>query len=203
MWDAKTGAQLRIFKGHTDLVMAVAFNKDASAALTGSGDNTARLWDTKTGEQIQLFKEHTRCVSSVAFFTLEFSDGELIGIDRLALTKSADNISYMWDVKTGRPFDLAAIRGEANQPVFLKGHTNHVTSVAFSLDGKTAVTAAQDGTARLWDVKAGKLIKILKGELTKTLNGYVGYSICSVAFSPDGETVLTGCGDKTAGLFGC
>jgi len=33
----------------------------------------------------------------------------------------------------------------------LIGHTDNVTSVAFSLDGRWVITGSWDGTARLWD----------------------------------------------------
>jgi WD40 repeat protein len=37
----------------------------------------------------------------------------------------------------------------------LKGHTNSVTSVTFSQDRSTVVSAADDGTVRIWNVVAG------------------------------------------------
>jgi len=37
------------------------------------------------------------------------------------------------------------------------GHANFVTSVAFSPDGKTALSGASDGTTQLWDTATGQL----------------------------------------------
>src|SRR5215469_13108997 len=65
----------------------------------------------------------------------------------------------------------------------LKGHTNCVTAVAFSPDGKTLASASYDGTLRLWEVATGKERAAL-GEYT----GCVG----CVAFSPDGKTLASG-----------
>jgi uncharacterized protein YjbI with pentapeptide repeats/energy-coupling factor transporter ATP-binding protein EcfA2 len=70
----------------------------------------------------------------------------------------------------------------------LKGHTDGVTSVAFSSDGKTIVSGSYDKTVRMWDVESG--------EQTKELKGHTAF-VTSVAFSPDGKTIVSGSGDKT------
>src|SRR5882762_9248504 len=62
-------------------------------------------------------------------------------------------------------------------------HQELVRAVAFSPDGKTALTGSQDQTARLWDTATGKPLgpPLWHGQL-----------VGAVAFSPDGKTVLTG-----------
>ena len=68
----------------------------------------------------------------------------------------------------------------------LTGHTEEVSSVAFSPDGKRIVTGSNDRTARLWDAATGQEILALKGHTLW---------ITSVAFSPDGKRIVTGAGD--------
>jgi WD domain, G-beta repeat len=72
------------------------------------------------------------------------------------------------------------------------GHSDAVTSVAFSPDGRSALTGSWDNTARLWELSSGREIRRFEGH-----SGYVS----SVAFSPDGRSILTGSWDKTARLW--
>jgi translation elongation factor P/translation initiation factor 5A len=76
--------------------------------------------------------------------------------------------------------------------VVLTGHIDWVSSVAFSSDGKYALTGSWDATARIWDIKTGEMIIELKGHT---------YKVSSVAFSPDGKYALTGSYDNTARIW--
>jgi WD40 repeat protein len=57
---------------------------------------------------------------------------------RLA-TASDDMTVKVWDAQTGQ------------ECLTLKGHTNHVTSVAFSPDSQRLVSASFDLTVKVWD----------------------------------------------------
>jgi uncharacterized protein YjiK len=72
------------------------------------------------------------------------------------------------------------------------GHTDVVTSVAYSPDGQMAVSGSEDETLILWDVKTGNALRPLIGH---------GDRVTSVAFSPDGKTVVSGSADKTVILW--
>ncbi len=75
----------------------------------------------------------------------------------------------------------------------LSGHTNAVSSVAFSPDGKTLASGSRDSTIRLWDIASGNQ----KGQ---PLTGHTD-SVYSVAWSPDGKTLASGSWDKTIRLW--
>ncbi|MDA1055848.1 MAG: protein kinase [Planctomycetota bacterium] len=70
----------------------------------------------------------------------------------------------------------------------LKGHTNWVSSVAFSPDGKRLASASGDQTVKVWDVTGG--------QKTLTLTGHSSFVYC-VAFSPDGKWLASASRDKT------
>jgi WD40 repeat protein/serine/threonine protein kinase/DNA-binding XRE family transcriptional regulator len=84
-----------------------------------------------------------------------------------------------------------ASKGDYGRRLFT-GHTSAVTGLAFSPDGRLALSGSTDQTARLWDVQSGQLLR--------TLTGHTGI-IGAVAFSPDGQMALTGSDDGTTRLW--
>ena len=85
--------------------------------------------------------------------------------------KRTDKTVRLWDCQTGKEL------------LSFLGHSNYVTSVAFSPDGKWALSGSYDKTVRLWDCQTGK-----------ELRSFLGHSehVTSVAFSPDGKWALSG-----------
>jgi WD40 repeat protein len=80
------------------------------------------------------------------------------------------------------------------QPVrTLTGHTDAVTSVAFSPDGRLLASGSgyDDKTIKLWEVASGSLVRTLTD--TDIVN--------SVAFSPDGRLLASGSSDGTIKLW--
>ena len=45
----------------------------------------------------------------------------------------------------------------------LSGHTDEITYVTYSADGRQVLSLSRDSTARIWDVETGKISKILEG----------------------------------------
>ncbi len=122
------------------------------------------------------------------------------------VTASDDGIARIWDARTGRRLHE------------LKGHTGPVTCATFSPDGQWVGTASGDGTARIWSATTGDETRRLddtwqrgaarpahfmrdrervRGDLRDRPDSRVIPSVNSIAFSPDGQEVVTTTGDHS------
>jgi WD40 repeat protein len=88
------------------------------------------------------------------------------------------------DGKTLAQADGKAVRfidlGTKKEIRRLKGHTDTVTALSFSPDGKVLVTGSKDKSLLVWDIGSGKILRKLGGHRAAIVN---------VAISPDGRTV--------------
>jgi WD40 repeat protein len=179
LWDVSTGKELHRLAGHTRMVFHVTFSKDGRRAATSSGDGTVRLWDLRTGKEVRRFAGHAGAVFRAAFSgdgrrllsagedgTLRLWDvatgkerrrlradtgavtaGALAGgFSGLALapdgrralaTSWGDRAVRLWDLEAGREVHRWVLEAPP-------------TAVAFSPDGRRAVTGDHAGRLRLW-----------------------------------------------------
>ena len=88
----------------------------------------------------------------------------------------------------GTDFILAEV--SPHQIASLAGHTDEVTSVAFSPDGATLASGSLDGRTILWDVESRGPIATLHDD-----------GVHSVSFSPDGALLASGSRDGRVTLW--
>jgi WD40 repeat protein len=79
-------------KGHTSLVLSVAYSPDGKTLASGSKDQTIKLWDVTTGKEQATLKGHTDLVTSVAYSP----DGKTLA------SGGGDQTIKLWDVATGK-----------------------------------------------------------------------------------------------------
>jgi WD40 repeat protein len=71
------------------------------------------------------------------------------------------------------------------QPLELKvplAHTNKITCIAFSPDGKYVLSGSEDNNIRLWEVATGREIRTFAGHSD---------DIIKAVFSPDGKQIIS------------
>jgi WD40 repeat protein/uncharacterized caspase-like protein len=163
LWDAATGVALKGFVGHSGQIRALAFSADGRFMVTGSDDKTARIWDVTTGKEIRRLQGFSERVKALALSR----DGRFI--------LSGQNYARFWDATTGKQLKVFSTKGAGD-----------VWAVAFSSDERLVLTGNQDGSAYLYEVATGKLLKQFQGHSSLVL---------SVAFSPDGKSIVTGADD--------
>ncbi|MCB0111800.1 MAG: hypothetical protein KDE53_38010, partial [Caldilineaceae bacterium] len=98
-----------------------------------------------------------------------------------AIDADANLLAYAGPAHTIALWNLAA-PGKADLLHTLKGHTNQITSVAFSPDGSQLVSCSFDRSVRLWDVETGRHLALLGNHPQFALG---------VVFSPDGSRVAS------------
>jgi WD40 repeat protein/energy-coupling factor transporter ATP-binding protein EcfA2 len=179
--DAETGEVIRRFDGDTGGVTSLAFSPDGGSVFSGSWDGKLRLWDIERGKVFRILEGHPSGVNSIAISpdgrtALSGSYGPADPSDR----DGWDRVLLLWDVKTGKPIH------------HFSGHGGIVRSVAFSSDGRTALSGSDDRSIRLWDVESGTEIVRFEGHTDK---------VTGVVFGPDGRTALSASRDQTIRLW--
>ncbi|RJP26021.1 MAG: tetratricopeptide repeat protein [Candidatus Abyssobacteria bacterium SURF_5] len=175
---------------------SVAISADGRFAITGSSDKTLQLWDINSGKCLRTFEGHTGEVESVAIspdgrFALSGSSASAVplqlwdidrGDGRLRSSGSTNRslLLQLWDINSGKCLRT------------FKGQIRNVNSVAFSPDGRFALSGSDDNTARLWKINRRKCLRTFEGHTS---------SVFSVACSPDGRFALSGSKDKTLRLW--
>jgi WD40 repeat protein len=56
VWDARTGRELAVLRGHDGQVGRAAFSPDGTLILTAGEDRAARLWGASTGKEVLTLK---------------------------------------------------------------------------------------------------------------------------------------------------
>lgn len=181
IWNAAT-ARVRHNLEHPDgagWIRAATFNPDGRLLLTGGDDGVGYVWNVRTGARVMHLRGHTNWI-----FAADFSrDGAL------AATASADSTARVWTVERGKPRCWPGDDGTRRCSL---PHPDWVYGVSLSPDGRWLATACDDQIVRIWDLRTGKLRRMLAG--------HEG-SVSSVDFSSDGKRLVTAGSDLTARVW--
>jgi WD40 repeat protein len=177
------GGQEEVGDGVNDL----AFSPDGKLLAIGSPNRSVRLWDM-AGGKLRGTLSHNAPVIAVAFSP----DGKLVAavgmennvpaLFRYNMTAEefkeavrehgSRALVRVWDVESG---EMKKELPKFDLPIW---------DAAFSPDGASLATGAQDGTLTLWDTTTWSA--------QKTWKSPQGGAIKQIAFSPDGKRIATG-----------
>ena len=158
-----------VWKGHQGPVLAVAWTGGPFLASVGTDKkiNFRRMPDGKMAQSASVdFRVRAAAMSS---------DGKWLA------TAGESDVIQLWDVATGKPTTK------------LTDKMDWTLCLAISADGKQLLSGDYLGVVRLWDVAGAKKVAELPAKLVpapKTPPDPI--SATSVAFAPDGKTVVVG-----------
>uniref|UniRef100_A0A665W7P1 Angio-associated migratory cell protein n=1 Tax=Echeneis naucrates TaxID=173247 RepID=A0A665W7P1_ECHNA len=170
VWRVSDGEVLLECTGHKDSVTCAVFSHDSSLVASGDMSGMIKVWKVETKEEIWSF---------------EVGDLEWLEWHPCApvlLAGTDDGNVWMWKIPAG---DCKTFPSSACQ----------ATSGKVLPDGKRAIVGYEDGTVRVWDLKQGNAVHIIKGQ-----DGHQGALTC-LACNKDGSLVLTGSVDGCAKLI--
>jgi len=128
---------------------------------TAGYDHTIRFWEAPTG---------------VCYKTLQHPDSQVnqlqITADRQRIAAAGNPSLRLFEINSGPPSALTTY----------DGHTSNVTAVGFEADGKWMYTASEDGTLKLWDLRAAGCQREYES----------GSPINSVALHPNQVEIVSG-----------
>uniref|UniRef100_W5L1T5 Angio-associated migratory cell protein n=1 Tax=Astyanax mexicanus TaxID=7994 RepID=W5L1T5_ASTMX len=170
VWSVADGEVLFECTGHKDSVTCAGFSYDSKLVSSGDMSGLIKVWKVETKEEIWSF---------------EVGDLEWLQWHPAApvlLAGTADGNVWMWKMPSG-------------ECKTFPGPNCQATSGKILPDGKRMMVGYEDGTLRLWDLKLGQIIHLIKGH-----DGHQG-PLTSMECSKDGNLVLTGSVDGEAKLI--
>lgn len=211
LWSARTGEVLAVF-GHDSPVLAVALSPDSRSLATALHDGSGRVWSLDSGTEVCRLIGHQRAVNSVAFSP----DGQYV------VTASEDRTARVWHSRTGQHVRTlhrrnreprCAVFSPVDGPVVVTGAWGFRLLIWDVRNGKVErklwgafgpevdvspqgerIVTASDKSVRVWDLR-----KRSQG-YAADLEGHTA-DVASVAFGPDGETIVSAAADRTVRIW--
>ncbi|MEZ5233551.1 MAG: WD40 repeat domain-containing protein [Acidimicrobiales bacterium] len=155
-----------------DLVNDVRFSPDGTRAAVAVADRHAFVLDVADGSTVLALGPHGDDVNVVRW--LPGGDGLVCVMDHL------DPVVRVWTGKDGT--------WEARE---LVGHGSGVFGAALDPEARRVATAAEDRTARVWDLETLAVLQVLTHPGDPE----------AIDWSPDGSVIATGCDDGLCRLW--
>ena len=165
-WDGKV---LNSFSGHTDRINDFDFSPDGQILVSGSAGGSVKLWNLKNNRQLTTIQEKINDV-----FAVRFVNSKILAI------AGSDGSIKLWNTD-----------GQFKQE-FKERHSDDITSLALSPDGKRLASGSKDRTVKLWNIEDRKLLH--------TFNGHQG-AVNKVSFRKDNKVIVSASEDRTIKIW--
>ncbi|CAD5954898.1 putative WD repeat-containing protein all2124 [Planktothrix rubescens] len=183
---SQKGIEYSCLKKSQDFVRGISFSPDGKIIAGGTWDKKVILWYwKKPGNTIDTFIGHYDGVWSVNFD----SDGEILA------SASADNTVKLWNVK--------------ETPQAFGGGNSSIFDISFSSKDQTIASASECKIVKLWYRNGEVKTQLIDPNLSqspdpkcdeRTKRSHTE-KVRGVAFSPDGQMIVTGSWDCTVKLW--
>lgn len=175
LWDAATGEPLCLPLQHEHHVYCLALSSSGGFAMSGSEDGQGRIWNIHANQPLyRTLRNPQKDSPGESSMRVQFSpDG------RLALTGNRHGAVQLWSVRAAQPYKAAM------------HHPSIVTASAFRADGKCVGIGCADGTVKLWDIVANKVMGAGKHRA----------EVAEIVFSADGRFAISVSRDHSAQLW--
>lgn len=138
LWNPADQKLIAFYEGHTNHVLSVAFNQDASQIATAGADREIKVWDVKSREQDVSLGDKKTVFTALAWTP----DGKTLA----AVTDKGGGALYSELKKHD-----GAQRSDTAKQVRLAPVTAMLYCVTLTGDGKTVFGGSDDGRVWLWD----------------------------------------------------
>lgn len=150
----------------------IAYSPDGQRIITAADDGKIKVWDVNSGFCVVTFTEHIGAITACEFA----KRGNVL------FTSSLDGSVRAWDLIRYRNFRT-----------FTAPSKIQFTSLAVDPSGEVICAGSLDSfDIHIWSVQTGQLLD--------RLAGHEG-PVMSLAFSPDGSTLISGSWDRTVRLW--
>lgn len=185
-WDIATGKTQMEYVGHEKAALCYQYSRDGKILLTGGGDGKLILWNVDKGDTLLTIKAYDEPVFDVHFNSDETQlissswDGSLKIHDastgkRLHLFQLKEGSAYVSQLSKNDLYVFTATLGENTDKLQMRevdtkkivrtfeGHTDVISSLQQSANGKQLLTASWDGSIRVWDIATALTEKKFNG----------------------------------------